>query len=155
MLSTKAATGGSRVLVVLVCLLCPSLAVAQLEVGAAAITEARFPACLLAPQLDHFREFMKARDTASMRAYIESGDCLLLKGGLTVTVLSQMNDNIQFAFRGQTYWAPKGALTSASELANSSAPAGYESWCTLERIDEMRADGFDEERISLLCKKLQ
>ena len=75
-----------------------------------ATTKELFPACLTEEWLDDMNSFAAVRDKASFEAYISSQKCILLKGGLKVTVVNRGLLVNQIAYKGIKLWVSSDGL---------------------------------------------
>ncbi len=72
-------------------------------------------ACFTKEQLDDMVQFVVSEDKASFQAYLDSGMCIVLKKGITVTVLKSpglFGTKVQFAFQGIKMWTVREGLTN-------------------------------------------
>ncbi len=74
-------------------------------------TKDGYIACRTEEHLNDIMSFVAAKDTASVEAYRSSNKCIILKGGLKVTVLdTTWTGKLQFAFQGLKMWTVMEAV---------------------------------------------
>ncbi len=72
--------------------------------AATAVTVAGNIACLSEGELDDAITYAVNKDTASLQSLLDRGRCLILKGGLRVTVTDAGFTKHEFAYRGIKLW---------------------------------------------------
>src|SRR5688572_5636303 len=70
----------------------------------AATTVADYPACLTKEWLDDFQSFALAKDMASADAYVRDKKCIVVRGGLQVTITDLGVIKSEFAYNGFKFW---------------------------------------------------
>jgi hypothetical protein len=77
-------------------------------------TKDGYPACLTKEWLDDLIVFVAADDVKSINAYISMKRCVVLKGGIKVTVTDSsglIGTQTQFAYMGIKFWTLREGLT--------------------------------------------
>ena len=78
-----------------------------------AITNDGYPACLKKEWLDDLVKFSVAKDLGSHNAYLNSKKCIILKGGIKVTLTESpgaFGGTAGFAVDGVKFWTIREAL---------------------------------------------
>lgn len=81
--------------------------------ASAATTNSGYPACLKKEWLDDLVQFSISKDNNSWKAYMNSGKCLMMKGGLKVTVTESpgvFGGTTGFIFEGTKAWTLREAI---------------------------------------------
>lgn len=81
--------------------------------GMSGTTNDGYVACLSEALLDDVTKFVTANDKASLQAYLDSKKCIIIKGGLKVTVTESpgmFGGKTGFVFQGLKLWTYREAI---------------------------------------------
>ncbi len=73
-----------------------------------------YAACLEKEWLDDMSAFAAKNDQANFQAYLDKGNCILLKNGLPVTVTGSpglLGTQAEFVYKGTKFWTVREALS--------------------------------------------
>ena len=76
-------------------------------------TQKDYIACFNKSDLDDIITFVSVKDLASMNAYLMQHKCIMLSGGLTVTVTKSpgmFGGSVEFVYKGLKLWTVREAL---------------------------------------------
>lgn len=87
--------------------------ISQAAIALPATTKEHSVACRTKSQIEDMTSFRAADDRASFNAYLNSGKCIVIKGGRKVTVTDSpgfMGGYAGFVYKGVKLWTTRGGL---------------------------------------------